>query len=365
MDNKKVIPIFILFISLVLISGCVEYFTLENGITYEEHPTKISYTISYGYRVNCSGNGDLNLMYNCDTPEALNGQLISIEVLNLEYSNITLTSFNDMKSWNLSKNSCTDLELGITASFVAESFMVSDLNGKDALSIDGIQNQYPDYVDQYCESQSNETKTFIDPENTAVKNQANQILNTAGTNNSFIVAKEIFKWLKGNTEYVIHENNNNIAQSCDITLDEKTGDCDDLSFLYISLCRSVKIPARFIKGFLIEENVGIPHAWAEVFVGGDIGDEGWITVECAGVAIGDNKIEAEVNQNFGLESAGHLRTYKDDGSNESLKISLSGIQYTADPSLSIETPVSFSPVSNYKVLNENKLNIKDNIRTYQ
>ena len=168
-----------------------------------------------------------------------------------------------MKSWNLSKNSCTDLELGITASVVAESFMVSDLNGKDALSIGEIQNQYPNYFDQYCNPQSNEAETFIDPENTAIKNQADQILNTAGTNNSFIVAKEIFKWLKEKTEYVIHENNDNTVQSCDITLDEKTGDCDDLSFLYISLCRAVKIPVRFIRGFLIEENIGIPHAWAD------------------------------------------------------------------------------------------------------
>jgi len=360
MDNKKIVPIFILFISLVLISGCI-----ENGTTYREYPTKISYTISYGYRVNCSGTGELNLIYDCDTPEVLSGQLISIEVLNPEYTDITLTSFNDMKSWNLSKNSCTDLELGITASFVAESFMVSNLNSKDALSIDEIQNQHPAYVDQYCKSQSNETKIFIDPENIAIKNQANHILNTAGTNNSFIVAKEIFKWLKENTEYAIHENNDNIVQSCDITLDEKTGDCDDLSFLYISLCRSVKIPARFIRGFLIGENIGIPHAWVEVFVGEEIGNEGWIPVECAGVATGDNKIEAEINQNFGLESAEHLRTYKDDGSNESLRISLLGIQYTADSSLSIETPVSFSSVSNYKVLNKNDLNIKDNIRTYQ
>jgi len=360
MNNKKIIPIFILFLSLVLISGCVEY-----GTTYEEHPTKVSYTISYGYRINCSGTGEFNLMYDCDTPEVLNGQATIIQVLNSEYMNITRTSFNDMKSWNLSKNSCTDLELGITASVVAESFMDSNLNGKDALNIDEIQNQYLNYVDQYCKPQSNETKTFIDPESTSIKSQADQILNTAGTNNSFIVAKEIFKWLKEKTEYVIHENGDNIVQSCNITLDKKTGDCDDLSFLYISLCRAVKIPARFIRGFLIEENTGIPHAWVEVFVGGDIGNGGWIPVECSGVATGDNKIEAEINQNFGLESAKHLRIYKDDGSDESLKISLSGIQYAADSSLSIETPVSFSLVTNYQVLEQKNLNVKDNIRTYQ
>lgn len=365
MKNKKIIPIFILLFSLVLVSGCIEQIFVENGTTYEKQPTKISYTISYGYSLKCSGMGDFNLMYDCDTPEVLNGQATIIEVLNPEYENITLASFNDMKSWNLSKNSCTDLELGITASVIAESFVVSDLNGDDALTIEEIQNHYPLYVSQYCNAQSNDTRIFIDPDSTIIKNKANQILNTAGTNNSFLAAKQIFIWLKENTEYSIHLPGDNNVQTCDVTLEKKTGDCDDLSFLYIALCRAVNIPARFVRGFLIEDLEAVAHAWAEVFVGGNIGNNGWVSVECAGTAVGESKIESEINQNFGIESVGHLRLFVDDGSNESMKISLSGIRYIAASSLLINTPVSFSTVTNYQILEQKSLNIKDDIRTYQ
>ena len=104
MKNKKIIPIFILLISLVFVSGCLEKILEETGVTYQEQPTKISYTISYGYSLECSGMGDFNLMYDCDTPEVLNGQATIIEVLNPEYEDITLASFNDMKSWNISKD---------------------------------------------------------------------------------------------------------------------------------------------------------------------------------------------------------------------------------------------------------------------
>ena len=365
MKNKKIIPIFILLLSLVLISGCIEQI-FENTVTeYEEQPTKLSYTISYGYSLKCSGNGDFNLEYDCDTPEILNGQVTITKVLNSEYEDITLASFNDMKRWNISKNSCNDLDLGITANVIAESFVVNDLNGGNALIINELENLYPSYISQYCNSQSNDTKTFIDPDNSLIKNRANQILSDAGTNNSFLVAKQIFVWLKENTEYTTHQEGDNNVQTCVVTIEEKNGDCDDLSFLYISLCRSLRIPSRFIRGFLIEEGQAIPHAWAEVFVGGNIGNNGWVPVECAGNAAGDSKIESEINQNFGIESAGHLRLFVDDGSDESLKISLSGIKYIASSSLSITTPVSFSTVTNYQVLEQKSLNIKDNIRTYQ
>jgi len=359
MKNKKLIWIFILFLCLALVSGCVEKVT-----TYEKHATKISYTISYGYRLKCTGDGEFNLMYDCDIPEALNGQATIIDVLSSEYANITLAD-NPMKSWNLSKNSCTDLELGITASVIAESFMVSDLSGENALSIENIQKQYPSLVAQYCNAQSNETKIFINPDDLLIKNKANEILNNAGTNNSFLVAKEIFSWLKENTDYKIHTADDNILQTCDSTFNKKTGDCDDLSLLYISLCRAVNIPARFIRGFLVEENQATAHAWAEVFVGGNIGDNGWIPVECAGTAEGADKIQVEINQNFGVEDAAHLRLFKDDGSNESLRISISGIQYSAETSISIESITSFSTVTNYNVLEQKTLNIKDNVRQYQ
>ncbi len=107
----------------------------------------------------------------------------------------------------------------------------------------------------------------------------------AETNNSFLLAKTLFVWLKENIQYQTHPNDEGVRPAA-VTLHNKVGDCDDLSFLYVSLCRVLGIPARFIRGYLLTgyDNgtaIATAHAWVEVFVGGSVGHNGWIPVECA------------------------------------------------------------------------------------
>jgi len=49
---------------------------------------------------------------------------------------------------------------------------------------------------------------------------------------------------------------------------EKRGVCQDFAHLMIGLCRSVKIPARYISGYLATEAASATHAWVEVFIPG-------------------------------------------------------------------------------------------------
>ena len=301
MNNKKITSIIILlFFFTMASSGCLDF--LDGSTTYQSHPTKIKYDIRYGYEIDCTGTGEYEIHYNCDKPEVLLGTVSSINPLyNNNYTHTTLAN-NNVTFWNISGKGSNNYELGITATVQAESFLVSDLNGEDALTIQEINILHPDLVNQYCHEQSNETITFIDPNHLGIKNTATNILSQANSNNSFALAKALFVWLKENTEYQIHQSEAGV-QPAGTTYMLKTGDCDDLSFLYISLCRSLGIPARFIRGYLIEENNGIasagPHAWVEVFVGGDIGSNGWIPVECACKA----SIKTEIHQNFGTEDA--------------------------------------------------------------
>lgn len=361
--NKKILLTLAVLISLVLtIIGC---FSENNSSTYESHATKISYRITYGYEINCSGDGDLTILYDCDTPEVLKGTAEIEKILNNDYVSKTVATYNEILSWNITTTSCTNYKLGLIANVVAESHVVSDLNGDNALNIQQIKEMRPDLINKYCNAQTNETITFIDPTNSDIISFAEQLYEKANSNNAFIVAKEIFKWLKGNTTYTTHIGSNNV-QTSSYTLEECTGDCDDLSFLYISLCRAVKIPARFIRGFLVEDNYAIPHAWAEVYVGGGIGNSGWISVECAGIVKGENKIQYEIHQNYGLESANHLRLFTDDGSNESLIESLKGISYLVDATLDIESPSSLIKIQNYRELESHELHIdENNVRIYR
>ena len=48
----------------------------------------------------------------------------------------------------------------------------------------------------------------------------------------------------------------------------KRGVCQDYAHLMIGLCRSLKIPARYVSGYLATENASATHAWVEVFIPG-------------------------------------------------------------------------------------------------
>jgi transglutaminase-like putative cysteine protease len=59
------------------------------------------------------------------------------------------------------------------------------------------------------------------------------------------------------------------------TIRELTGDCDELSDLFIALCRAANIPSRRVVGLFYHGHTAEPrpfdwHAWAEVQVSGDV-----------------------------------------------------------------------------------------------
>ena len=368
MDKKNIIIADLILVLLILImstSGCLEYynFDFDGSTTYESHPTKIRYTINYGYKVNCSGTGEYTIHYDCDLPEVLLGS-ISTDILHQQdYQSITLAN-NTVLRWNINGENNNYYKLGILANVRAESFLITDLNGNDALTLQEIKTFHSNIVDQYCNEQSDNNIVYIDPDNSNIKSTAQTVLKQANSNNSFIVAKELFTWLKQNTIYQIHTTNNNVQPAIK-TYQIGSGDCDDLSFLYISLCRSVGIPARFIRGFLLEESYGvvsaIGHAWVEIFVGENISNNGWIPIECSG----STDIKTEINQNFGVEDVEHLRLFKDDGGNESLNTSISGPSVIYNTNIEIDM-TSFVEIDNYTVLETKELFIdKNGNRSYK
>lgn len=52
---------------------------------------------------------------------------------------------------------------------------------------------------------------------------------------------------------------------------DRRGVCQDFAHLLIGLCRALKIPARYVSGYLATETASATHAWVEVFIPG----HGW------------------------------------------------------------------------------------------
>lgn len=346
-----------MLLCLSFCTGCIELSTLDGGISYEVHPVKIQYNISYGYLIDCQGEGDYSIVYACDIPDAwYHGAVTATPLYTSDYEEKRWGN-NTVLSWEITDKGTAFFRLGIKAEAVSESFLESDMIGTYALIVEAISQKYPLLSLQYCREQVVDGTRYIDPYDPGIKKIALQVKETAGANNSFVLAKELFLWLKEETTYSIHTQENSAVQPANLTLQLKTGDCDDLSFLYISLCRSLKIPARFIRGYLLQDTTGVSsavaHAWAEVFVGGGLGDGGWIPVECACPST-DNLVQ--LYQNFGVESAEHLRVFTDEGSNASLNQSLSGPRAEFHPEMDVEmTP--FVEIDSYTVLVSKELYI--------
>ncbi|RLF28695.1 MAG: hypothetical protein DRN05_03370, partial [Thermoplasmata archaeon] len=348
MGKKTVAAFIVILIAVVAGSGCIESL-IDLPTVYQTHPVRIRYMLRYGYNISCSGAGEYEIKYLCNKPSVASGNITVAEILyQKDYEHVELVN-NSFIRWDIKSSDSSSYELGINIYVDAESLMVSDLNGEKAFSIKQIKLMYPGLVDQYCHPQSMENKTYIDPDHVVVKTVAENIVDGLDTDNSFVVAKMLFIWLKENTRYEKHEEDKALPQPANLTYELRSGDCDDLSYLYISLCRAVGIPARLIRGFLIKEDRNgsvnvFPHAWTEVFVGGNLGDNGWIPVECAGSG---GSVKADVHQNFGLEDCFHLRLFVDDGSNESLNISSSGPQVFYEQGMQVDM-FSFAMITGYE-----------------
>jgi transglutaminase-like putative cysteine protease len=54
-------------------------------------------------------------------------------------------------------------------------------------------------------------------------------------------------------------------------LQQRRGVCQDFAHVLLGLCRTLKIPALYVSGYLATETASATHAWTEVFVPG----HGW------------------------------------------------------------------------------------------
>ena len=120
MSKKNNILVGFILVFLVMnISGCLDFSDFYNGgVTYETHPTKVQYTLRYGYTISCSGLGEHEINYDCDIPELLKGT-VSYELLHTTDYVRTQLANNSIISWNITGKNNKNYELGIVANVTA------------------------------------------------------------------------------------------------------------------------------------------------------------------------------------------------------------------------------------------------------
>jgi hypothetical protein len=98
-----------------------------------------------------------------------------------------------------------------------------------------------------------------------------------GENDLVVVVDKIAAWVTENIQYNLTTTNIKASQSSTWVLRNKQGVCDELTSLFISMLRSLGIPARFVSGISYTnleefEDKWSGHGWAEVW----FPDIGWV-----------------------------------------------------------------------------------------
>lgn len=145
---------------------------------------------------------------------------------------------------------------------------------------------------------------MIQPSNEEIQELAKEI--TSGEDNLYDKAKALYGWLNDNIDY--KRGDSTLPQHSLMTLHNREGDCDEQSFLYCSLARSIGMPAWIELGILNDRVIDSwqGHGWIRQQFVTDEGEEGWVNID-------------PVNNQFFARDAQRVTSWVDDGIEGHLK----------------------------------------------
>jgi len=250
---KKVLIILIIFLLIPLAQA-------ERFSHYEELDLKFNLEVSIDL---IQSGGTPNLEKFIANLTLFPRETSTQDILNLETSSSPIAEIiEDSDSitfqWN-DYNENLNLEL--------ESFVKTQNKPAKIPSIDFPINQdIPDDAEYYLDNTEN-----IDI-NEDIIQQANSIVE--GETDLFTTVYKLAEWTNENIEYDLNSFTETAVQKSSWVLENREGVCDEITSLFISMCRSVGIPAKFVAGTsysTLQKSFG-NHGWAEVY----FPEYGWV-----------------------------------------------------------------------------------------
>lgn len=108
--------------------------------------------------------------------------------------------------------------------------------------------------------------------NDGIRDKAAEI--AEGETDLYVASYKLGEWVRKNVKYDINTLTASAVQKSSWVLSNKEGVCDEITNLFISMERSLGIPARFVSG-MVYSNLNYQfenHGWAEIY----LGEYGWV-----------------------------------------------------------------------------------------
>ncbi|MFO8108999.1 MAG: transglutaminase-like domain-containing protein [Thermoplasmata archaeon] len=309
--SKAVKGVVLIIIALILIM--ITLLPLENympdlwgGPVY---PERADFTIRR--TITISSQRELSYNVTVPFPEDIPGNNMQF-INNIEWNEEpdTLHKYGiEWKSWEESLDN-DEREIIIAYNVNTSTVVWRKFNRRNSGTVDQID---PEKLDRYGGNQwqldqdrngDGENDWMIQPEHPEIRGLAEAITKNEAT--LYGKAQSIYDWMQRNMNYE-PGGMSELPKHAIWTLETQRGDCDEWSFLYISLARAIGIPSWIELGVLYDRlsNQWGGHGWVRLQYVSETGDTGWVNIDT-------------VNKQFFARDAMRITSYVDDGNGSHL-----------------------------------------------
>lgn len=260
MRRKKYIYLFYYYIFICI--GSLPLIFAEDLTSYDYLKIEINNNINYGITKHNEAIIDELSLKSYFFPTNYNESqfLNSFESTNsysIENADTTPNLFFNIKDKTSQQNT-------ISNTFIVQSFTHKPKISQKYIFPQKLDSKYEEYL-SFSE--------LIDT-NDAIYAQASKL--AQGEDDTYIIASKIAKWIQEDIIYDLSTITENPNQKSSQVFISKTGVCKEITHLYISMMRSLGIPARVVTGYAYTNSVDVidlvgsnwgGHAWAEVLIG--------------------------------------------------------------------------------------------------
>jgi transglutaminase-like putative cysteine protease len=290
--------------------------TLYKDCDYYTPYNSVDYVIMYGYNLTVyHGDATFILPY----PEEASVSVIPNEAKGFSETKTFYKAGNRMLSWTINNSDGKYSSVQGNINLGMKGTKTLQLLDRKEMKISDAAAAQKKYLGR--EVSESDKRIMIDPADPEIKALAEQIKSETGSDDVWTVANALYAWVKTNIAYHTDTQSKHVQSAIDV-LHNSRGDCDELSFLYISLCRAAGIPARFVEGYWVNnkpEGNYVAHAWAEFYYGQ------WAPVELTELWNSGNNAAADqfmIKRDnalfFGVDRPDHITDFVDDGTSESM-----------------------------------------------